>query len=82
MNKGAEESVRCKLYFILFLNKDIAPRNIGTVSTTAWAAGPLPIEKQHGAHHVLFFFLLQLLSSACPDFTLESSDLMLRNLLE
>ena len=45
MNKWGEESIRCKPYFILFLNKGIACRNNRTVNTTACAAGSLPIEK-------------------------------------
>lgn len=34
--KWGEESVRCKLYFMLFLNKGMACRNIRAVPTTAW----------------------------------------------
>lgn len=45
MSKWGEESIRCKPYFILFLNKGIACRNIRTVNTTACAAGSLPVEK-------------------------------------
>lgn len=44
MNKW-EESGRCKLYFILFLNKGIACRNIRTVNTIACAAGSQHIKK-------------------------------------
>lgn len=34
--KWGEESVRCKLYFMFFLNKGMACRNMRAVPTTAW----------------------------------------------
>ena len=55
MSKWREESIRCKPYFILFLNKGIACRNNSTVNTTARAAGSLPIEKPSDRLRLVLF---------------------------